>query len=62
MSKTGTETITLSAQDLARLTEDQFTALLLAAIEIRGTCVVRDREGRIKYDRPELAGQYHEEG
>ena len=34
--------------------------VLTTKLKVRGTCVVRDKHGAPKYDRPELAGSYNE--
>jgi hypothetical protein len=53
--------ITLSAADMAAMTEAQLTSLLMAAYKVEATAVVRRKDGSVKYDRPELQGQYGEE-
>lgn len=52
---------TYSKEDLEAMPPDQARNLLMKAIEITGTFVVRDKGGNIKYDKPELAGTYGEE-
>lgn len=53
--------ITLSKREIDAMSDEQLTNLLLKASKVTATCVVRRADGSIKYDRPELAGQYGEE-
>lgn len=53
--------ITLSPQDIAKMDKDEFAALLLKALKVEATFVVRDKDGNVRYDDPSLAGTYHEE-
>lgn len=53
------ETYTLA--ELKKMPKDQATNLLMKAVKISGTMVVRDKAGNIKYDKPELAGTYGED-
>jgi hypothetical protein len=53
--------ITLTKGELEQMSEEQLTNLLLKAVKVEATCIVRRADGSIKYDRPELAGQYGEE-
>ncbi|MGE3175934.1 MAG: hypothetical protein AB7O32_00575 [Vicinamibacterales bacterium] len=52
---------TYTPQELAALSPADLTALFVPGAKIEATFVVRDAQGRIKYDRPDLAGTYHEE-
>jgi len=40
---------------------DEITRLFVPGATVHATFVVRDTQGRIKYDDPSLAGTYHEE-
>jgi hypothetical protein len=53
--------ITLTKRELDQMSPDELTNLLLKAHKVEATMVVRDKNGNIKYDRPELAGTYGEE-
>lgn len=55
------KTRTYSPQELAAMSPREITALLVPGAKIEATFVVRDAQGRIKYDNPDLAGTYHEE-
>lgn len=55
------ESRTYTKQELDAMTPDERTALIMPGATVRATFVVRDRDGRIKYDDPALAGTYHEE-
>lgn len=57
----GTKTIKLSKAEIDAMTPEEFNQALMKAVKIEGTVVVRDKDGNIKYDNPELAGTYHEE-
>ena len=52
---------TYTLDDLRDMPEDQAASLLMKAVKISGTIVVRDKDGNIKYDQPELAGTYGED-
>ncbi len=54
------ETITYTQEDLKELSPEEFNNALMDAVEIRGTVLVRDKDGNPKYDNPELAGTYGE--
>ena len=54
------KTITLSAGEVAAMSDEDLTNLLLKAAKVTATCVVLDKDGRVKYDDPELAGTYGE--
>jgi len=51
---------TYTAEDLAIMTPRARNNVLLHATKIEGTVLVRDKEGRPKYDSPGLAGSYNE--
>jgi hypothetical protein len=53
--------ITLTKRELDALLPEDLTALILKASKVTATAVVQRADGSIKYDRPELAGQYGEE-
>ena len=46
--------------DLAKMPRARADALIAKATKIEGTAVVRGADGKIKYDKPELAGTYGE--
>lgn len=52
---------TYTPEELAAMSRDDIARLLLRAVKIEATCVVRRADGSIKYDDPSLAGTYHEE-
>lgn len=52
--------IHLTKDQLDRMSGDELTNLLLRAEKIEATAVVRRKDGSIRYDRPELSGQYGE--
>jgi len=52
---------TYTKAELDAMPKDQVINLMLKAVKISGTLVVRDKDGNIKYDKPELAGTYGEE-
>ena len=53
--------ITLTRDDLAKMSQGQLTRLLMASSKIRATAVVIDKDGNIKYDDPSKAGTFGEE-
>lgn len=53
--------ITLTREQLKKMSKDELTKLLLSAEKIEATAVVRRADGSIKYDDPSLAGKYGEE-
>ena len=53
--------ITFTKAELDAMSDEQLTNLLLKVSKVTATAVVRRADGSIKYDRPELAGQYGEE-
>ena len=56
-----TEERTYNKEELEAMPLKQVIDLILKAIKISGTMVVRDKGGNIKYDKPELAGTYGED-
>lgn len=54
------KTITYNQEDLKEMSAEKFNNALLDAIEVKGTVLVRDKDGNPKYDNPELAGTYGE--
>lgn len=52
---------TYTQEELEAMPPKQAANLIMTAVKISGTMVVRDKQGNIKYDRPELAGTYGEE-
>ena len=55
------ETKTYSAKELAQLKPGELNAILMKAVKIEGTALVTDKDGKPKYDQPELQGTYGEE-
>ena len=53
--------ITLTREQIEAMPQEEFASLVMAAHKVEATAVVRDAQGNIKYDRPELAGTYGEE-
>lgn len=53
--------ITLTKAEIEAMPREQFTKLIMSAQKIEAKAVVMDRFGKVKYDRPELAGTYGEE-
>lgn len=53
--------VTYTQKELEAMPRAQAHSLILKAIKISGTMVVRDINGNIKYDKPELAGTYGED-
>lgn len=56
-----TKRITLTPEQIAKMDREEFSRLILRATKIEATCVVRRADGSIRYDKPELAGTYHED-
>ncbi len=54
------DTITYKAEELKKMSSEDFNNALMDAVQIRGTVLVRDKDGNPKYDNPELAGTYGE--
>lgn len=55
-------TLTYSAEEVAAMPVAEANALIRKAVKIEGTAVVKDKDtGKIRYDRPELAGSYGED-
>lgn len=52
---------TYTLEELQRMPTQRRNELLLRATKIEATVVVRDAQGRRKYDDPTLAGSYREE-
>lgn len=50
-----------SLEDLKNMSREQRNDVLLKATKIEATVVVRDADGKLKYDDPALAGAYGEE-
>jgi len=53
-------TKTYNTEELQNMSPEKFNNVLLDAVEIRGTVLVRDKDGAPKYEKPELAGTYGE--
>jgi hypothetical protein len=56
-----TEKITLTKKQLDAMSPEQLTDLLMKAQKVEATAVVIGKDGRIRYDNPELAGTYGEQ-
>lgn len=52
---------TYTRDELAAMSGDELTRLFVPGATFQATFVVRDAQGRIKYDDPSLAGTYFEE-
>ena len=48
-------------EQLEKMSPAQMNNVFLRATKIQGTGVVRDKDGNIKYDNPESAGNYGEQ-
>lgn len=53
--------ITLTKAEIEAMPREQFTQLIMSAQKVEAKAVVIGRDGKVKYDRPELAGTYGEE-
>jgi len=53
-------TKTYTKEELEALTPEQFNDVLMKAVKIEGSAVVRRADGSIKYDDPTLKGTYGE--
>lgn len=56
-----TKKITLTRKEIEAMAPGELSKLLIAAHKVEATAVVRDNNGDVKYDCPELAGSYGEE-
>ncbi len=55
------ETKTYSARELAEMKPGELNAILMKAVKVEGTVMVINKDGKPKYDQPELQGTYGEE-
>lgn len=55
------EKITLTKKQLDGMNPEQLTNLLMRAQKVEATAVVVGKDGKIRYDKPELAGTYGEQ-
>lgn len=53
--------ITLTKRQLDAMNPDQLTSLLMKAQKVEATAVVIGKNGKIRYDNPDLAGTYGEQ-
>lgn len=55
------DTVQYTKEDLEAMPPAQARSLIMKAVKIEGTFVVRDKDGNIKYDDPSLKGTYGED-
>jgi hypothetical protein len=53
--------VTLTKAEIEKMEPQEFADLIMRAHKVEAKAVVRRADGSIKYDNPELAGQYGEE-